>query len=383
LGVFWINWISYVLEILFFGYVAWMTFAVIQILIRCVNQNAKSETKSDAFCSTTEEPLNLVGISLILVVMAIILYIKVGFNLDGSWADLPAIILGTVPAVLLGIMIFTNVIMYALKIPKRQRWNVKSENYETSKLNAKKMDRNRKIYHIVALAIFITVLMVGYDQTVKFQLAHPENPSLADLVANYWGPTDGLNYMNDILVRKSPPFGQSILVLWMVGQTLVLLTIEITRLSKKIHFPFHRVVQLTLRYKELDTFGAHTHFNVGYLLVAVVQPPLMFMATMCLIAFADPMASTIGIRYGKHRFSWNGKSVEGTVAGALAAFITMFVFVGPLYSLIGALGFVIIDLFTPNPLKISDNLAMPIMSVLLFGSLSLLGIPCMNYFGFV
>jgi dolichol kinase len=187
--------------------------------------------------------------------------------------------------------------------------------------------------------------------------------------------------MSSIFIRNTPPFGQSILILWLIGQTFVLLTVEITRLSERVHFPFQRVVQTTLRYKELDTFGAYTHFDVGYLMAAVILPPTLFIATMCLLAFADPTASILGIRLGKHRYSWNQKSLEGTIAGGIMAFATMFAFVGPLYSLVGAIGFVIVDIVTPKPISMSDNLAMPIVNVLLFGILSLLQLPCMNYLG--
>jgi dolichol kinase len=368
------------LELIIFGYIAWMILSIAQVLVRCTRQNGKDSKNLDGAC-TTSEPLNLVGMIVILLFIGIIIYLKVGFVLDGDSGDWPAIILALVPIVLIGVMIFTNAVMYAFKKPKRQRWGVKSEDYELSKKLHKKIDRNRKIYHIVAWAIFISILYIGYNELQKYAIENPENESIPLIIANYWGATDGLNYISDILLYKSPPFGQTILMLWMFGQTFVLMTIEITRLSKKIHYPFQRVVQLTLRYKELDTFAAHTHFNVGYLLVALVQPPLMFLATMCLIAFADPFASTIGIRYGKRRFKWNGKSLEGTIAGAVAAFVTMLLFVGPLYSLIGALGFVLVDLFTPKPFEVSDNLTMPVMNVILFGVLSLLGIPCLNYLG--
>jgi dolichol kinase len=108
---------------------------------------------------------------------------------------------------------------------------------------------------------------------------------------------------------------------------------------------------------------------------------LWLLASMCLITFADPASSTIGIKFGKHRFSWNKKSLEGVIAGTAAAFATMYVFVGLVYAILGALGFAFIDLITPKPVQISDNMAMPLICTTLFVVLSLIGIPAQNYLG--
>jgi len=114
----------------------------------------------------------------------------------------------------------------------------------------------------------------------------------------------------------------------------------------------------------------------------MILPPTLFLATLCLITFADPMASTIGIRFGKHRYSWNRKSIEGTIAGFLSALISMVFFVGWIYAFVGALCFLVLDLFTPEPIKMSDNLGMPIMTTIVFTILSVIGIPAMNFLGF-
>ncbi|MHA2001880.1 MAG: hypothetical protein ACTSVU_07320, partial [Promethearchaeota archaeon] len=67
--------------------------------------------------------------------------------------------------------------------------------------------------------------------------------------------------------------------------------------------------------------------------------------------------------------------------GTLTAFISCLPLVGIVYSLMGALVFCLLDIFTPKPIQMSDNLLMPIILTIVFILLSLIGVPAHNILG--
>jgi dolichol kinase len=353
------------------------------ILLKSVRQKQKAKNNENSFGELTscEEPLNLIGMFLILLLMAVIIYIKVSFEMKGTFADLPALVMAYVPVGTLAIALVWNGIQKLRGVRKVRRWGLKSETNQLSDKDKRKIDRQRKFFHFLVFGLILGALSMG-DYVLEGLIAGPNGAAYQIVSANFWGQKNGLNYIQDLFAVKENSLGYLIIFLWMFGQSIVLLTLEITRLSDNVQFPFQKQIQATLRFKEIDTFASYTHFTIGYLFAAMVLPPTLFLATLCLITFADPMASTIGINFGKHRYSWNKKSVEGTIAGFLAALLSMVFFVGWVYAICGAICFMLLDLFTPEPIKMSDNLAMPIMTTLLFIVLSILGIPAMNFLGF-
>ena len=61
--------------------------------------------------------------------------------------------------------------------------------------------------------------------------------------------------------------------------------------------------------------------------------------------------------------------------GALISLFVSSLFIGLLYGLFTAFIFAIIDILTENPIKISDNLSVPISLTLLYILLNFLNIP--------
>jgi dolichol kinase len=394
------------LKIIIMGVFTWMILSIMKMLFQSTGYYAKkieeksikqtdtenvkktddtSDTKpinGNDHTQTRGEPFNLVLMIIVLLVIMVFVEIKVGFVLHGNAGDYPAIIMAAVPGAFLALIILFNIIEYARGIEKKRRWGLKSETNELSERKKKNIDIQRKVFHLVAMGLLFMLLAVG-DYYLKGQIDGGEDDYIYERnLANFWGSTDGLNYLEGVFVYQSIPIGQSFMILWMYGTLVFLMMFDITRLSKHVHFLLHREIQATLRYKEIDTFAAFTHFAVGYIFAAIILPPLIFLGTMCLITFADPAASIIGMRWGKRKFAYNNKSLEGLIAGMVACFVSMFAFVGFVYSLAGAILFGVIDMITPKPIKASDNIVMPIMCTLLFVVLSLLNIPCTNYFGF-
>ncbi len=86
----------------------------------------------------------------------------------------------------------------------------------------------------------------------------------------------------------------------------------------------------------------------------------VFFAGILIACLADATAAIIGKRYGKHKIILRNeevKSVEGFVAGVVVAYIIGFMFVGPVYALIGALIFFLTDYL---PAVTADNILNPI-----------------------
>ncbi len=370
--------------------ITWMILLIGRQLVQSLKEKKDFQAKTmenpevpDKKELTKGEPLNLVIMIIILIFLMIVVHKKVGFEMEGTEEDYPAIIMAAVPLGVLALIIIWNIFMYARGKEKKRRWGLKSERNELSKKDLKKIDLQRKLHHFIAMLLIFLILIIG-DRVLK---ANAEDELYAEFIESFWGSINGLNFIDRILVREdNVPMAKSIILLWMYGETLVLVIFEITRLSNSVHFPFHKQVQATMRYKEIDTFAALSHYALGYLFAAICLPPILFIASMCLITFADPVASTVGINFGTkifpERFSWNGKSWEGLIGGTIVAFFTMFWFVGWIYALVGALTFGIIDLITPKPVKLSDNMFMPVLVTFAFMILSAAGIPCVNYFGF-
>ena len=342
-----------------------------------INFKNREKTKNNhGFESTYGEPSNLIIMAIILSIVIFLINIRVGFQLTLSKQDQPAIILSSIPVgyVLIGIIV--NIIQYSRGAKKQ---TIKSDpvvnTLEISGEIKQKIDYRRKFWHIFVFILVFSILFL-----IRQYLVSQANGDLwvehyQQLLNGFFDYTDGTRFIDNIFIRKTPPMGQSIIVIFMYGMVVFMFTIELTRLYGPVFFLFQKKVQSIMRKKELNTFGSYTHFATGFLIAAWILPPLPFLAAMCLGSFADPIASIIGMKFGHKRYSWNGKSIEGTIAGMVMAFGTMIVLVGWIYALIGSVVFAIIDIITPKPLEVSDNILMPIIITLIFVLLTVFGIP--------
>ena len=342
-----------------------------------INFKNRDEMKANhGFESTYGEPLNLIIMAIILLMVIILINIRVGFQWTLTKQDHPAIILSSIPVAYVLIGIVVNIIQYSRGAKK---FDINSDpivnTLEISGEIKQKIDYKRKFWHVLVFILAISILFI-----LRQYLVSQVNGTLwvehyQRLLDEFFDYTDGTSFIDNIFIRKTPPMGQSTIVIFMYGMVVFMFTIELTRLNGHIFFLFQKKVQSIMRKKELNTFGSYTHFATGFLLAAWILPPFPFLAAMCLGSFADPIASIIGMKFGHKRYSWNGKSIEGTITGMVIAFGTSIIFVGGVYALIGSIIFAIIDLITPKPLEISDNILMPIIITLVFVLLTALGIP--------
>jgi dolichol kinase len=127
--------------------------------------------------------------------------------------------------------------------------------------------------------------------------------------------------------------------------------------------------------------SAGVPYVMGLLLTLISFPKAIALVAIYTLAIADPMSAIIGIRYGKRKISEH-KSVEGSLAFFTSTFILCFLvffwWTGFLSSMLGTvllLSFlvaVIVTAFELIPIRLDDNLTIPIFTAIILWPLCLL-----------
>jgi len=113
---------------------------------------------------------------------------------------------------------------------------------------------------------------------------------------------------------------------------------------------------------------APLYFAAGILASLLLFPAPFSYAAIAVITLGDGFASIAGRLYGRHKVPHaGGKTVEGSLAGLACAFAGAAIFVSPNTAFIAAAIGMATELV---PLRITDNLAVPLISGL---SISLIG----------
>lgn len=157
--------------------------------------------------------------------------------------------------------------------------------------------------------------------------------------------------------------------------TLLLLTMLVfvvpdilRQYSTKLNEIFIGLFQTVIRESEVHKLSGNSYLISGVLLLVLLFPAKIVTLTMFFLAFADPIASCIGIRYGKDKILGQ-KSLQGTVAAFVVCTLITFIYirsyslmtenilaVSVVAGLIGALS----ELLPIG--KLDDNLTLPLMS---------------------
>lgn len=123
-----------------------------------------------------------------------------------------------------------------------------------------------------------------------------------------------------------------------------------------------------MRTHEIHRIAGTTYLLTGVAIIVLLFPPPVVALTLLFLAFADPIASFIGIKYGKDKV-FGHKSIQGFMAAYVVCALCTFVFlyyhgialdrvmiVSLIAGLIGALAELI-------PIgKIDDNFTLPVLS---------------------
>ncbi|MFX1394536.1 MAG: hypothetical protein ACFFAH_13300 [Promethearchaeota archaeon] len=174
----------------------------------------------------------------------------------------------------------------------------------------------------------------------------------------------------------------SITMFALIGTLIFTITSDIIRVIWGPEFSIYNfLTKAVLRDKEYNASAAHI-----YLISSIIFSYMLYMigfvhilsvvAAILIACFSDALAAVIGRKYGKHKVKCFGgeiKSIEGFLAGTGSAFIIGLIVVGPIYALIAALIFFLIDYF---PVVIADNILNPIaITIGITASMILLRIP--------
>ena len=155
---------------------------------------------------------------------------------------------------------------------------------------------------------------------------------------------------------------------WSIGVAVLTIasisTFVIAKLYKAdVRFPlFARVIDLAERPDViLENPAAGTlHFFLGSLMTLLVFSFdfNIACASIMILAAGDSISTIFGKRFGRHQIPYNpGKSIEGTLAGTIAAFGGASILVPPHLAVMGAFGGMVAESL---PLKIDDNLLVPL-----------------------
>ena len=119
---------------------------------------------------------------------------------------------------------------------------------------------------------------------------------------------------------------RSILFFILVLFSLLAIAIEILRFQ----FPvfqnlFFRFVGPLLKDNEINEINGSISYILANAILVGFFPREIAVLAMLFLLFGDPFAAFIGSRYGRTRM-WNGRSLEGSLAGIFSAFFFGFLF---------------------------------------------------------
>lgn len=143
---------------------------------------------------------------------------------------------------------------------------------------------------------------------------------------------------------------------------------DIIRLKNpELNTKLTQMFKLIMRQNEIDRLAGTTYLITGTILIAAIFPKPIVALSLLFLAFADPIASYIGIRYGRDKI-FGHKSVQGFIAAFVVCSVLTYTFlflnniseyiliVSLLSGIVGALAELI------PVAKLDDNFTMPVLS---------------------
>ena len=266
------------------------------------------------------------------------------------------------------IVISTFILFLIRKYTKKKDFNkfwMRVE--ENSKKRSKLLrDTLRKIPHVIMFVGLFVVWFIGSRFVFDFSGSTSGMiPEVQDMARLYFNLIKNPNAISEVLFSLG--WFYYLLFFFFYTLNLIMLANEFTRKTKKLAFPFNFACRIFFHEEERLNYGAYLYFTLGQMFAAFITPPMVFFAILGISSISDLLTSQIGIRYGKHKIRWNNeKSWQGTIAGVVSCFIISLLFMGVFWALIFSVAFLIFDIITNKPLKLSDNLLLPIGLGLLF-----------------
>ena len=271
-----------------------------------------------------------------------------------------------VPLALIALQIILNLWKIVFQIPKHNLLGsepyILSEKHSQCRENVKNsflQEWGRKLFHFNFLLLLVVILMI----IANFLM---ENSVFWD-PERYWGSFNPQYILHTIQHPEFQFTGSHIyLVAFLYGTVCITVNFEITRHSNTLAFPFSLHIQKVLRESEKHTFATHTHNAVGFFLLVFYLPVNFFLVAVWLFTMGDTFAAIIGKHFGKHHLLKTKKTWEGLVAGIVVSAIGGWIFLGMEGLAVAAMIYCIVDMISPTLIKISDNLLIPLVSLIAF-----------------
>ncbi len=187
------------------------------------------------------------------------------------------------------------------------------------------------------------------------------------------------------IVVVACPLEKKTMVTVLALMTLVALFVEAVRLQwESLNKALARHFRSLMRDGEERRLSGITYYLIGCTISALVFPKEIALLSILFLAFGDPIASLVGLRYGKPRRNIPDDKPFKSLAGSLACFFTCFLITFILSTLtpiwrdlswvdrgflgfIGGAGGTLGELL---PIRTDDNLSLPLISGAFFWLLS-------------
>ncbi len=168
-------------------------------------------------------------------------------------------------------------------------------------------------------------------------------------------------FYNLISYNTALMISASLVIIDLIFETIRLLYPSVNKILLKIF-------EGTYREKEKENFSTLIWTLSGAFITIFLFPEEKKIVTLSLLylALGDSVAAIIGVMFGRLKLGSRGKSLEGSLAFFIIAFVCGIFFISPLYAFIAAFIGAAIEFL---PLPLDDNFILPIFISLLLSAL--------------
>ncbi len=153
----------------------------------------------------------------------------------------------------------------------------------------------------------------------------------------------------------------SLLILFILAA--ISITIEYVRLeNRSFRKLFYTIFGVMLRRHELYNFSGASFLLTSSIFCVAFFPGDIAFLSMCFLSIGDTFAALVGISFGKRKFTFAKKSLEGAIACFVSTFVFALFYINPVIAFFGALGATFAELLN---IPVDDNVRIPVISGLI------------------